>query len=461
MLDLVDRRFGRRSFLRVGGLSLGGLTLPGLLSARAAAAELGPVARDKSVVFLFLHGGPSQFETFDPKPSAPSSIRCANGIIPTKLPGVSFGSALPRLAQLADRFSIVRSFTTGSGAHDIKPIVGKETDGANIGSLYSRVVGTNRPADGMPTNIALFPRSVRPESGPRQQQFGKFDSSGQLGSAYSPFIPGGEGDVQKNMTLNVPMQRLDDRRLLLSGLDRIKADVDATGVLDGVDRIRQQAFDTILGGVAEAFDLSKEDPRTVARYDTAPLMHPDTISDRWNNRKHYIDNSQTLGKLLLLARRLCERGAGFVTVTTNFVWDMHADANNATVEEGFRYMGPPLDHALSAFLEDLEARGLSEKVLLVTCGEMGRTPKINKKGGRDHWGGLAPLLLAGGGLPMGQVVGQSDSDGGRPRTTPVTNAHLVSTILHTLLDTGELRLQPSVPQEIIRMAGHATIPGLA
>ncbi len=461
MLEFVDRTHGRRSFLRVGSLAAGGLVAPGLLDGSVSAADLARVARDKSVIFLFLHGGPSQFETFDPKPAAPSSIRCTNGIIPTKLPGVSFGAAFPQLARLADRFSVVRSFTTGSGAHDIKPIVGRETNGANIGSLYARVVGTNRPADGMPTNVALFPKSVRPESGPRQQQFGKFDSAGELGGAYSPFIPGGEGDVQKNMTLNVPMQRLDDRRSLLSGLDALKADVDATGVLEGVDRIRQQAFDTILGGVADAFDLTKEDPRTVERYDTAPLVHPDTISDKWNNRKHYVDNSQTLGKLLLLARRLCERGAGFVTVTTNFVWDMHADANNATVEEGFRYMGPPLDHALSAFLEDVEARGLSEKILLVACGEMGRTPKINKKGGRDHWGGLAPLFLAGGGLPTGQVVGQSEPDGGRPRTTPVTNAHLVSTVLHTLLDVSELRLQSSVPQEIIRMASQDPIPGLA
>ena len=125
-----------------------------------------------------------------------------------------------------------------------------------------------------------------------------------------------------------------------------------------------------------------------------------------------MDNAKSLGKLLLLARRLCERGCGFVTVTTNFVWDMHSDVNNAPVGEGMGYMGRPFDHAVSAFLEDLEARGLSDKVLLVCCGEMGRTPKLNKAGGRDHWGGLAPLLLAGGGLKMGQVIGQSDRHAG-------------------------------------------------
>ena len=161
---------------------------------------------------------------------------------------------------------------------------------------------------------------------------------------------------------------------------------------------------------------------------------------------------RSLGKLLLLARRLCERGCGFVTVTTNFVWDMHADVNNAGVEEGMRYMAPPLDHAVSAFIEDVEARGLSDKILLVCCGEMGRTPRINANGGRDHWGNLAPLLLAGGGLKMGQVIGQSTRDAGEPLTEPVTIPNLVSTVLHTLFDVGELRLVPGVPREIVRAA---------
>src|SRR5207249_4572831 len=139
-----------------------------------------------------------------------------------------------------------------------------------------------------------------------------------------------------------------------------------------------------------------------------------------------------------LARRLCERSCGFVPVTTSFVWDMHADVNNATMVEGMGYMGRPLDHALSAFIEDVEARGLSEKILLVVCGEMGRTPRINKKGGRDHWGNLGPLLLYGGGLKMGQVIGQSTRDAGSPNTEPVRIRHLVATVLHTLLDVGQV-----------------------
>jgi uncharacterized protein (DUF1501 family) len=140
---------------------------------------------------------------------------------------------------------------------------------------------------------------------------------------------------------------------------------------------------------------------------------------------------------------------------------MHADVNNAGVAEGMRYMGLPLDHAVSAFLEDVEARGLADQILLVVCGEMGRTPKINKNGGRDHWGNLAPLLMAGGGLKMGQVIGQSDRHAGAPQSEPVRIQNLVATVLHTLLDPGELRLVPGAPREIAQtMTGWEPIPGL-
>jgi hypothetical protein len=263
------------------------------------------------------------------------------------------------------------------------------------------------------------------------------------------------------MQLRLDRARLDDRRNLLTGLDRLKRRADAADGLSGTDHFRQQAFSTILGGVAEAFDLSKEDPKTIARYDTAPLVRPDQISRKWNNYPRYVDNAKTLGKLLLLARRLCEAGCGFVTVTTNFVWDMHADSNNAGVEEGMQYTGLPLDHALSALLEDLKQRGLDDKVLVVTTGEMGRTPRINKRGGRDHWGGLTPLLLSGGGLSMGQVIGQSTRDGGEPQSEPYDIDHLVGTVLHTLLDLGQVRLMSELPQDLLRLVNSAKpIPGL-
>jgi hypothetical protein len=263
------------------------------------------------------------------------------------------------------------------------------------------------------------------------------------------------------MKLALPMERLDDRRALLEQIDQVKRDIGEGATFETMDRVRQQAFSTILGGVAEAFDLSKEHAGVVARYDTAPLVLPETIDKKWNNHKFYVDNARNLGKLLLLSRRLCERGAGFVTVTTNFVWDMHADVNNAPLAEGMRYMGGPLDHAVSAFIEDVHARGLQDKILLVVTGEMGRTPRLNKAGGRDHWGNLTPLLLSGGGLKMGQVIGQSNRDGGEPATEPVRNQNLIATVLHTLLDMGEVRIQQGLPREIASvMTGYSPIPGL-
>ena len=454
MLSFTEKNLGRRSFLRVGSLGLGGLSLSSLLGAKALAAKAGGAVKDKSVVFLFMHGGPSQTETFDPKMTAPAGVRSVTGEVKTSLPGVTYGATFEKLARLAHKMSVVRSFTTGNGNHDIKPIVCKETLGANLGSLYARVAGMNHPVSGMPRNVALFPRAVEPKSQERVSQFGKFDSTGFLGPGYTPFIPGGGGDLQQDMLLNLPRGRLDDRRGLLSRLDNLKKSLDERS--DGIDRFREQAFDTLLGGVGDAFDLSREDPKVVARYDTAPLVQPNQIGKQWNNYNNYVDNARTLGKLMLMARRLCERGCGFVTVTTNFVWDMHADVNNATIQEGMRYCGLPFDHAVSTFLEDVEERGLSDDILLVACGEMGRTPKLNAKGGRDHWGGIAPLLLAGGGLNMGQVIGESNRDASKPATDPITNKDLVSTVLHYLFNVEELRVTQGIPTELIRLTESGT-----
>ncbi len=207
--------------------------------------------------------------------------------------------------------------------------------------------------------------------------------------------------------------------------------------------------------------MTREDHRLVARYDTAPLVRPGAISKTWKNHDNYVDNAKSLGKLLLTARRLCERGCGFVTVTTSFVWDMHADVNNAPMVEGMRYMAPPLDHALSAFIDDLYARGLEDRILLVACGEMGRTPRLNSKGGRDHWGGLGPLLMVGGGSSQGQVIGRSNKDASAPQSEPITSRHLLGTILRTLFDVSQLRLVSNLPREFTQiMAGYEGIPGL-
>lgn len=451
MLTFTDHsqgtsRLHRRDFLRIGGLGLGGLALSDLM-----AASQKKLLKDKSVIFLFMHGGPSQFETFDPKMDAPSEIRSVTGEIKTSIPGVTFGSTFERLAKLADKFSIVRSFVTGDSVHDIKTIVGKDTMKANVGSLYSRIAGPLRKGSAMPTNVALFPQAISSSAMPVIKKFGDFTSSGEFGATYQPFVPGTGSGAQADMTLNMPQGRLDERRTLLASLDQWKRSMDASEALGGISDLQSLAFDVLRRGVSDAFDLSKEDPRLIARYDTSKLLPKDRISTQWNNREHYADNAATLGKLLLMARRLCERGCGFVTVTTSFVWDMHADNNNAPCRTGMDYVGRPFDHAVSALIEDIEARGLSEKIMLVCCGEMGRSPKLNAKGGRDHWGGLAPLMIYGGGLKMGQVIGQSARDGGEPSSEPVTIPDLISTIMHTLVDLGEARVTDGLPPGLINV----------
>jgi hypothetical protein len=454
----------RRQFLRTGrnaALAAGGLGLADLFALQARAEELPGLLTGKSVIFLFLHGGPSQFETFDPKMNAPEGIRSATGEIATRIPGISFGSSFPRLASMADRLTIVRSFVPGDADHNIKPIVGRDTFGANLGSVYARVAGPNHRVTGIPTNVLLLPRAVDPSTQPGTMSFGRFTATGPLSSAYAPYEPGQAGSPADELRMPIAPGRFGQRQRLLASLDGYAKALDRSPATEGIEAMREQAYRLLGGEMAEAFDLSREDPKLLARYDTAPLVRPESISKSWNNHKNYADNAKALGKLLLLARRLCERGSGFVTVTTNFVWDMHADVNNAPMKEGMDYMAPPLDHALGAFLDDLHARGLQDKILLVACGEMGRTPRINGKGGRDHWGNLGPLLLAGGGLPMGQVIGRSSRDGSSPQSEPVSTKHLIATIMRTMFDVSQLRLLPELPAEFSStMASWEPIPGL-
>ena len=294
----------------------------------------------KSVIFLFLHGGPSQIETFDPKMDRPEGIRSATGEVATTIPGVTFGGTFPRLAARADKLTVVRSFVPGDANHNIKPIVGRDTFGANLGAVLARVAGPNHPRTGLPTNVVLFPRAVDATTRPGTTAFGRFNATGPLSSAYAPFDPSqGDGSAE-GFKLRLPRDRLDDRRHLHALLDSAARYLETARAVEGVDRLRDQAYRLLDGGLAEAFDLTREDPRLVARYDTAPLVRPDAISKTWKNYNNYVDNAKSLGKLLLLARRLCERGCGFVTVTTNFVWDMHADVNNAPMVEGHALHGP-------------------------------------------------------------------------------------------------------------------------
>lgn len=459
MLTFIDpRKTSRRDFLKVG--TLAGVSLPMLLAGKAAGAEAGrALTTGKSVIFLMMHGGPSQFETWDPKEGPPSNAMSATGRVQTTVPGTQFGGTFHRLARHAHRLAVVRNYQVENGNHDIKPVVSPHSLGANLGSLYARVAGTLRP-NGMPTNTALFPNSVDPSGPGPRSNFGNFLSTGALGASYSPFVPGAGGQMQQNMTLNIARDRLDDRRTLLGQIDRLRRHIDASGAMASVDRFHDQAFDVILSGIASAFDLSREDPRLVAKYDTA--CHEQ--SARWqhkNNRNNYIAHARSLGRLLLLARRLCEAGAGFVLVNTEFVWDMHQDQNNLGVSDGMDLVGTPFDHAVSAFIEDCEARGLSDDILLVATGEMGRTPRLQNNGGRDHWGKLTSLLLYGGGITHGQVIGQSTRDGGEPAGNPQRIPNLISTIMHTMFHVGDVRLAQGIPTDVLRvLTEHRPIPGL-
>ena len=469
MLSVFDgnQSLNRRQLLQIGGLGLGGLSLSSLLTTKAL-ANLSGGSTDpltgKSVIFLFQQGGPSQFETFDPKPHAPSGIRTVGEVIPTSIPGVHFGGAMSQLAKLAHKFNVVRSFATQNAGHNIQPIVSKFSKEAAISTHFARVAGATRADSGTPTTAVLFPASVS-KNVPGPSARGNLSATGPYGAGFAPFIPGKGGKLQEDMKLNLPRERfLSDRRSLLKALDQLNRQTDVSGSINAADEIQQQAYEVLLGGgVSKALDLSQEDTRTLAMYDTSQYDG----GTRWNKVKRgkaglYNAQANTIGKLLLQARRLCEAGCGYVTIHASYagVWDMHADGNNLNMTDGMEAVGLSFDHAVAAFIRDCEARGLSDKILLVCCGEMGRTPKINKRGGRDHWARLAPLILYGGGMGGGKVIGQSDKQGGEPNSKAYDPGHLISTILRTMIDPGQLRLLPGIPQEITQLLDHDPIDGL-
>lgn len=467
--DPIRGPIARRTLLQCGAAGLGGLAWPGFLPATPP-GTLGyqPLAEGaltgKSVIFLHMHGGPSQYETFDPKTDAPEGIRTLGGVASSALPGVAFGAALPKLAARADRLAVVRSFMPQpNGAdHGIRPLVSEETYGGNLGSAFASVAGSNDARTGMPANLILYPRAVDPAASPGLFGAERLATPGAFGAAASPFVPGGGTTSQANMTLQMPVERLENRRALLTAFDGALRTLDDTR-FEHENAVRQQAYRLLLRGVGDAFDLSREDVATLARYDTAPLLRAGQIDRTLLHYRDYIVHAQTFGKLLLLARRLCERGAGFVTVTTNFVWDMHGPdvgSKNLGIEDGMRHVMGPFDHAVAALLDDLAERGLTDKVLLVCCGEMGRTARINSGGGRDHWGKLGALMLAGGGLRTGQVIGQSVRNGTEPNSEPVFARNLVATVMRTLLDLPRLRLLRGMSREVLQMCSHDPIAGL-
>ena len=405
MLNLFGTRTGRncdgtsrRDFLKVGALGMSGFLLPDLLRARAAAAEAGKTTKNTSVVWLWLGGGPTHIETFDPKMSAPAEYRSAVGAVQTRLPGVAIGGLYPKMAAAADRLAFVRSFAHtnsghGGGTHWV--MTGYDYPPADnnmppikpgLGAILARVRGTNHPVTGIPTYTRLGGILG--------------DGPAWLGPAYAPFDT--SGSARQNMDMRVPLDRLNDRRSLLKTFDRIDRRIDQSGVMQGLDGFEAQAFDLVLSRAREVFDVNREDPRTRDRYGPG------------------------LGQQLLLARRLCEAGTGFVTLHFGG-WDMHGQ-----IAQSMKNLAPQMDHAVAAFLEDCAVRGLDREILLVITGEFGRTPRINGSAGRDHWAPLSTLALAGGGLKMGQVVGESNAKAEVPKTTPITPQDLMATVFHVL-----------------------------
>ena len=437
----------RRDFLQAG--VLGSLTLPALLANKALAAQAGLHLKDKCVVLLFLSGGSPHIELFDPKMTAPKEIRSITGEVKTNIPGVTFGGTFPKLAKMTDKFSVVRSYGSKNSGHTYHPVtVSGNPLKASMGALYTKVAGANHPDTGMPRNTLILPEAIDPKlklgSNFETKALDTLTQAGDLGASYAAFNPAGGGDVNADMRLQIEPERLTDRRGLLDRLDGLRRDIDASGELESADKYQQQAFDTISRGAADAFDWSKEDPKTIARYDTRPLFDQRKLQ-RWHDMKRA---SNLLGLQMLMARRMCEAGCGFVTVS-DCGWDYHANNNSPKNMAGIYPMGNQVDHAVSAFIQDVHERGLSEKILLVVTSEMGRSPRINSGGGRNHYGNLTSLLVSGGGLKMGQVIGQSDRQAAEPATRPYDPKHLMSTIMHTLFDIGQLRVKGGLPKSLV------------
>lgn len=437
--------FHRRDFLRIGALGLGGLTLADLLQIKAVASS--GEARDKAVVFLFLHGGPPQHETFDPKMYADETVRSAFGEIPTNLPGVTFGSTFPKLAAMADRLAIVRSFASRNGGHTYESVAsGGNASKASMSAVYASLAGTTTTT-GMPRNVVVFPEAVKEGlklgSNFETGALPTLTATGALGAQNEAFNPTGGTQLKKSMELRMDPARFDDRKALLASFDSLRREVDNRGAMDRQDQFHRQAFEVIARGIGQAFDLSKEDPKTIQNYDTSGLFTLEEVT-KWYDMKRA---TNLLGKQMLLARRLVEAGCGFVTVS-DCGWDMHSNENSPKNLGSVKWLGGQVDHAVAAFLEDIHQRGLSDKVLLIVTGEMGRSPKRNKGGGRDHWGELTPLLIAGGGMNMGQVIGRSDKQGSRPVGETYTPANLFATVMNFLFDVPKLRLRTDLSREV-------------
>jgi len=404
--------FSRRELLQVGGLGILGLSLADSLRA-------GPTRRSEtSCIFIFLEGGPSQLETFDSKPAAPTDVRGPYGTTATSASGVRICELLPMMAERMDRCALIRSLTGFTGAHSARPILTGSLDSlTTYGAVIAKLKG---PAGAMPPYIHLGGKL-----------FGSRVGGGVLGTAYDPIeIPDPTGTkVQLPdfvLSADVSAERFSRRRDLLASIDKVRASADASPAVEKMDASQQRAVSMLTSPkVREAFDLAREKEATRSRY-----------------------GANFFGQSLLMARRLIEAGTRFVQIKWydwDGAWDIHG-YNSTGVERMEEELCPRFDQGLAALLDDLQQRGLASSTLVVAVGEMGRTPKINKWGGRDHWGGCLFALLSGGGVPSGVVVGESDAKAAYPATHPVYPAELAATLYRRLgIDTNtDPRIRPFI-----------------
>lgn len=413
----------RRDLLRIGTLAAMGTatgwTLPQILQASSAAGRKSP----KSVIMIYLVGGPPHQDMFDLKPEAPKEVAGPWRPIATNVPGMEICEAFPRLAAMADKLTVIRSLVGNQADHDAiqvfnghHPQKPKPSGGwPQFGSLVSKVQGAAQPES--PPYVSLCYTCTH---GPYNEP-----GPGFLGAAHAPFRP--MGPTRDDLVLNgVTLDRLADRKSLLNSVDLIRRDIDATATMHGFDAFTEQAMGLLTSSrLAEALDLSREDPKTIARYGTGD---PTIFMDG--------NGAPRVPQSLLVARRLIEAGVRLVTLNYS-KWDWHGGvntegrANNSIFlreQEDF----PVFDQCVSALVEDLHLRGLANDCAVVVWGEFGRTPKISAQVGRDHWPQVNCALLAGGGMRHGQVIGATDRLAGEAVSRPVTFGEVYATLFHHL-----------------------------
>jgi len=399
----------RRNFLKVGGLALGGMTLPQVLRAQGGS---GSGSGEKGVIMIFLPGGPSHQDMFDLKMDAPLEIRGEFKPIPTKVPGIQICEHLPLLAKQMDKVAVIRSIVGARDDHDaFQCLTGRQNRNQppggwpSLGSVVSHLQGPRNRA--LPPFVGLSPKMG-------EMRWARSGPAGFLGPAHEPFQPNKGGGKEDMILRGVTMDRLSDRQALLQSFDTFRRDLDHSGMMEGLDAYNEQAFGILTSSrLLDALNIEKEDPTVRARYGKGDPRNRD-------------DGGPKLMEQFLMARRLIEAGARCVTLAFSR-WDHHGRNFNA-----LRQDLPLLDQGVSALIQDIHERGLDKDVSVVVWGEFGRTPKINKDGGRDHWPRVSCALLFGGGMKTGQVIGATDRLGGEAVERPVDFQEVFATLYHNL-----------------------------